>query len=102
MKNYGLFLDQSLDVGHSYPCATFNNTQLHPLAGSQGASFGVDVVERAFLRLKRCEKLDRSGFCHNLLYLVFIASPDSFLFWLRFVLSSSSYAQPSGACLLFR
>ena len=52
--------------------------------------FGADVVEGAFFRLKRCDKLDRWGICYNLLYLVFSASPESFISWLRFVLSSST------------
>ena len=36
-------------------------------AEHQPPSFGADVVERAFFRLKRCDKLDRWGICYNLL-----------------------------------
>uniref|UniRef100_A0A7S2X0M2 Oxidation resistance protein 1 n=1 Tax=Chloropicon primus TaxID=1764295 RepID=A0A7S2X0M2_9CHLO len=44
VKNFALFLDSNLDVGHSYPSATFNNLPLHHCT-SEGGKFAVDQVE---------------------------------------------------------
>ena len=40
VKHFALFLDASLDHGHSYPSATYNNTTL-----SKSHNFEIDVVE---------------------------------------------------------
>lgn len=40
--NFALFISASLDAGHSFPSATFNNLHLH---GGEASAFGVDVVE---------------------------------------------------------
>ena len=45
VKNFALFLDSNLDVGHSYPSATFNNLPLHHHCTSEGGKFAVELVE---------------------------------------------------------
>jgi len=46
VKSFAFFLDASLDEGHSYPSATFNNLELHATGKEEAAaSFDLDVVE---------------------------------------------------------
>ena len=42
VKNFALFLDESLDFGHSYPSATFNNLQLHH---GDSPTFEIETIE---------------------------------------------------------
>ena len=44
MNHFAFFVDASLDSGHSYPSATFNNASLLPDLSSK-MDFGIDAVE---------------------------------------------------------